>query len=78
LWTWATEADATGVRSKRANSSSGPLAEVGDEGALDVAPGEGADVVLQPGQRGDDVGREQIGSGRHDLADLHEGRAERR
>ncbi len=40
----------------------------------DVTPRERPDIVLQPGQRGDDVRREQVRAGRHDLSDLDERR----
>src|SRR5688572_28572599 len=42
-----------------------------------MPPWERTDVVLQPGQRADHMGRKQIGPRRHDLTDLDEGRTER-
>jgi len=71
-WTWATEALAMGSRSKLRNSWSGRAPNVFDQLALDVAVGERADLVLQPLEGRDHVGREQVGPGAHDLADLDE------
>ncbi len=52
------------------------LAQVLADHPLDVGEGEGADVVLERAQLGDDVRRDDVGSGREQLAELDEGRAE--
>ena len=42
----------------------------------DPLAAEGLDLVLQLAQLGHELERDQVGAGRHDLAQLHEGRAE--
>ena len=51
-------------------------AEVFLDHILDVAEREGTDIVLEPTQLGDDVRREDIGTRREELPELHERGAE--
>src|SRR5207253_1896705 len=51
-------------------------AEILFDHLLDVRDRKRADVVLQPSQLGDDVGRQDVGPRREQLAELDEGRAE--
>jgi hypothetical protein len=52
------------------------LAELLLDHALDVLVREGADVVLQAAELGDDVRREDVGAHREELPELDEGRAQ--
>ncbi len=52
--------------------------ELGLEHLLDLAGGERADVVLERAELEDDVRRHDVGAGRQQLAELHEGRARAR
>jgi hypothetical protein len=50
----------------------GRRAELGGQQRLDAGRIGGRDVILEPGQLGDDIGREQVGPGREHLAELDE------
>ena len=52
------------------------LAQLLPDDALDLLVREGAHVVLEPAQLGDDVRRQDVGPHREQLAELDEGRAE--
>ncbi len=66
------DAAASGTGSKEANTARGRRAEFGDEQCLDAGRVHGRDVILEPGQLGDDIGRQQVGPGGQHLAELDE------
>ena len=48
------------------------IAELGGQQCLDTDRVNGRDVILEPGQLGDDIGRKQVGPGGQHLAELDE------
>ena len=76
LWTCDTDADAIGTGANSAKIGAQRPPEVGLDGAHDVLDREGADVILQLGERGGDVFGQHVGARAHDLPYLDVGRAQ--
>ena len=76
-WTWAIEAEATGVRSKRLNTSSTGRPYSASRRAIACSVGKGGTLSLEFGQLLGQIGRKQVAACREHLTELDEDRPQR-